>query len=41
MPAARKLQVFRTAIGFDDALVAAPSRKAALTAWGAEKDLFA
>jgi hypothetical protein len=41
MAAARKLKVFRTAIGFDDAVVAAPSRKAALAAWGAEKDLFA
>jgi hypothetical protein len=37
----RKLKVFRTAIGFDDAYVAAPSRKAALDAWGAEADLFA
>lgn len=41
MPGARKLKVFRTAIGFHDAYVAAPSRKAALAAWGAEKDLFA
>lgn len=37
----RKLKVFRTAIGFDDAYVAAPSRKAALAAWGADADLFA
>jgi hypothetical protein len=36
-----KLKVFRTPIGFHDAYVAAPSRKAALSAWGAEKDLFA
>ena len=36
-----KLKVFRTAIGFHDAYVAAPSKKAALEAWGAEKDLFA
>lgn len=36
-----KLKVFRTAIGFHDAYVAAPSRAAALRAWGAEKDLFA
>ena len=36
-----KLKVFRTAIGFDDAYVATPSRKAALAAWGADKDLFA
>ena len=35
------LKVFRTPIGFHDAYVAAPSRKAALAAWGADKDLFA
>jgi hypothetical protein len=35
------LKVFRTPIGFHDAYVAAPSRKAALEVWGAEKDLFA
>jgi hypothetical protein len=35
-----KLKVFRTAIGFHDAYVAAPSRKAALKAWGTTKDLF-
>ena len=38
---ARKLKVFRTATGFHDAYVAAPSRKAALEAWGTDKDLFA
>lgn len=38
---ARKLKVFRTPIGFHDAYVAAPSRKAALEAWGADVDLFA
>lgn len=38
---ARKLKVFRTAAGFHDAYVAAPSRKAALAAWGADVDLFA
>ncbi|MET0248245.1 MAG: hypothetical protein ABW164_00785 [Sphingobium sp.] len=38
---ARKLKIFRTAIGFHDAYVAAPSRKAALEAWGANADLFA
>lgn len=38
---ARALKVFRTAAGFHDAFVAAPSRKAALAAWGADKDLFA
>lgn len=36
-----KLKVFRTPIGFHDAYVAAPSRKAALAGWGADKDLFA
>lgn len=38
---ARKLKVFRTAAGFNDAYVAASSRKAALRAWGADVDLFA
>ena len=37
----RALKVFRTAIGFHDAYVAAPSKKAALAAWGTDKDLFA
>lgn len=37
----RRLKVFRTAAGFDDAFVAAPSKKAALAAWGTSKDLFA
>jgi hypothetical protein len=36
-----KLKVFRTPIGFHDAYVAATSRKAALVAWGADRDLFA
>lgn len=36
-----KLKVFRTTIGFHDAYVAAPSRAAALRAWGASTDLFA
>lgn len=36
-----RLKVFRTPIGFHDAWVAAPSRKAALAAWGADRDLFA
>lgn len=35
------LKVFRTPIGFHDAYVAAPSRKAALAAWGSSADLFA
>ena len=38
---ARELKVFRTAIGFHDAYVAAPSQKAALEAWGADANLFA
>ena len=38
---ARKLKIFRTSIGFHDAYVAAPSRKAALAAWGSGHDLFA
>jgi len=37
----RPLKVFRTAIGFHDAYVAAPTMKAALAAWGAERNLFA
>jgi hypothetical protein len=37
----RKLKVYRMPIGFEDAYVAAPSRKAALEAWGAEHDQFA
>jgi hypothetical protein len=36
-----RLKVYRTAIGFHDAYVAAPSQKAALAAWGTDKDLFA
>lgn len=36
-----KLKVFRTSTGFHDAYVAAPSRKAALAAWGTDRDLFA
>jgi hypothetical protein len=37
----RRLKVYRTAIGFHDAYVAAPSMKAALEAWGTDKNLFA
>lgn len=37
----RALKLFRTTAGFEDAYVAAPSRKAALAAWGTDKDLFA
>lgn len=36
-----RLKVFRTAIGFHDAYVAAPSQKAALKAWGSDHNLFA
>ncbi|NML95459.1 hypothetical protein HHL27_17420 [Novosphingobium sp. TW-4] len=38
--AKRPLKVFRTSAGFEDVYVAAPSRKAALAAWGTDKDLF-
>jgi hypothetical protein len=41
MAAKAKLKVYRTAIGFEDAYVAAPSQKAALEAWGTTKNLFA
>jgi chromosome segregation ATPase len=37
----QKLKVFVTPIGFHDAYVAAPSRKAALEAWGADSNIFA
>lgn len=39
--AKRPLKVFRTSAGFQDAYVAATSRKAALAAWGARSNLFA
>lgn len=35
-----RLKVFCTTSGFQDAVVAAPSRPAALKAWGAKTDLF-
>ena len=35
-----KLKVFRTTIGFYDAIVAAPSMKAAIEAWGARPNIF-
>ena len=41
MARATKLKVYRTAAGFHDAYVAAPSQKAALAAWGSDHDLFA
>ena len=37
---ARKLRTFQTSLGFFDLAVAAPSRKAALEAWGAGSNLF-
>ena len=37
----RALKTYRTAIGFHDAYVAAPSQKAALEAWGSDANLFA
>ncbi len=37
----RPLKVFRTAVGFHDAYVATTTKKAALEAWGADRDLFA
>lgn len=40
MAKSHKLKVFRTPIGFHDAYIAAPSQKAALEAWGSDKDLF-
>ncbi|HEX4534472.1 MAG TPA: hypothetical protein VH000_09600 [Rhizomicrobium sp.] len=36
----RKLKVFRATRGFYDTIVAAPSMKAALEAWGAKPNLF-
>lgn len=41
MARAKKLKVYRTVAGFNDAYVAAPSQKAALEAWGSDRDLFA
>ena len=37
---ARKLQTYRTSIGFYDLVIAAPSMKTALEAWGANSNLF-
>lgn len=36
-----KLKVFHATLGFFETVVAAPSKKAALQAWGAHQDLFA
>ncbi len=41
MARAPKLKVFRMAVGFHDAYVAAPSQKAAAQAWGADPSVFA
>lgn len=41
MPRKQALKVYRTPIGFHDAYVAAASQKAALEAWGSDRDLFA
>lgn len=41
MTGPRQLKVYRTAIGFHDAYVAAPNQKAALAAWGSDVNLFA
>ncbi len=41
MARAQKLKVYRTVAGFNDAYVATTSQKAALEAWGSERDLFA
>lgn len=40
MARAARLKVFRTPIGFHDAFVAAPSQKAAIEAWGSDRDVF-
>jgi hypothetical protein len=40
MVATRPLKVFRTHLGFFDTIVAVPSMKAALEAWGAKQNLF-
>jgi colicin import membrane protein len=37
---ARKLKIYQTSIGFYDLVIAAPSMKAALEAWGANSNLF-
>ncbi|MGY3647580.1 type IV secretory pathway VirB10-like protein [Bradyrhizobium sp. LM4.3] len=37
---ARKLKTYQTSLGFFDLVMAAPSMKAALEAWGADSNLF-
>jgi hypothetical protein len=39
--AGRRLKVFQAQFGFYDTVIAAPSRAAALRAWGVHQDLFA
>ena len=41
MPRIKALKVFRTPIGFHDAYVATPTKKAALEVWGSHRNLFA
>ena len=41
MPRKPRLKVYAAAAGFSEAVVAAPSQKAALQAWGARDDYFA
>jgi hypothetical protein len=36
----RKLKTYQTSLGFYDLVVAAPSMKAALEAWGSRSNLF-
>lgn len=40
MAKGRKLKVYKMAVGFHDAFVAAPTQKAAIEAWGSDKDVF-
>ncbi len=40
-PPKRRLKVFQAPLGFYDTIVAAPSRAAALRAWGTHQNLFA
>jgi hypothetical protein len=40
-PPRRQLKVFQAQFGFHDSVVAAPSQKAALLAWGIRQNLFA
>ena len=41
MARAQRLKVFQAPFGFHESVVAAPSRKAALEAWGSHQNLFA